>query len=84
MNRRDFINPLPSVALGRGALASASGCMALLISAAARDKSAGDPWQCMNCGHLTPAPWKTCPVSLAPAAPAECLNGSAMQQWPKP
>jgi DNA-directed RNA polymerase subunit RPC12/RpoP len=39
--------------LGMGFLVFANGCMAPLISAAARDKSAGDPWQCMNCGHLT-------------------------------
>jgi DNA-directed RNA polymerase subunit RPC12/RpoP len=39
--------------LGIGALISTSGCGAPLISATARDKSAGDPWQCMNCGHLT-------------------------------
>lgn len=34
-------------------LVLATGCMAPLISSTARDKSAGDPWQCMNCGHLT-------------------------------
>ena len=53
MNRRGFIKRLLTGFLGIGALVSAGGCMAPLISATARDKSAGDPWQCMNCGHLT-------------------------------
>jgi DNA-directed RNA polymerase subunit RPC12/RpoP len=52
MNRRGFIKMLSGM-LGLGALALVSGCMAPLVSATARDKSAGDPWQCMNCGHLT-------------------------------
>ena len=53
MNRRGFIKRLLTGMLGIGALISTAGCMAPLISATARDKSAGDPWQCMNCGHLT-------------------------------
>ena len=53
MNRRGFIKRLLTGFLGIGALVSATGCMAPLVSATARDKSAGDPWQCMNCGHLT-------------------------------
>ncbi len=53
MTRRGFIYSLLSGILGLGALVFANGCMAPLISATARDKSAGDPWQCMNCGHLT-------------------------------
>jgi DNA-directed RNA polymerase subunit RPC12/RpoP len=53
MNRRGFIKSLVSGVVGIGALFFVSGCMAPLISATARDKSAGDPWQCMNCGHLT-------------------------------
>ena len=53
MNRRGFIKNLLSGILGLGALALVNGCMAPLISATARNKSAGDPWQCMNCGHLT-------------------------------
>ncbi len=53
MNRRGFIKSLLSGVLGMGALIFVNGCAAPLISATARDKSAGDPWQCMNCGHLT-------------------------------
>ena len=53
MNRRGFIKRLLTGILGIGTLVAANGCMAPLISATARDKSAGDPWQCMNCGHLT-------------------------------
>lgn len=53
MNRRGFLKRLVSAILGGGALLFASGCMAPLISATARDKRAGEPWQCMNCGHLT-------------------------------
>ena len=53
MNRRGFIKRLLSGLLGIGSLALINGCMAPLISVTARDKSAGDPWQCMNCGHLT-------------------------------
>jgi DNA-directed RNA polymerase subunit RPC12/RpoP len=53
MNRRGFMKNLLSCILGMGTLAWVTGCMAPLISASARDKSAGDPWQCMNCGHLT-------------------------------
>jgi len=53
MNRRGFINSLLLGLLGMGALALINGCMAPLIGATARDKSAGAPWQCMNCGHLT-------------------------------
>ena len=53
MNRRGFFKSvICAVAAGCAALV-AGGCMAPLISATARDKSAGDPWQCMNCGHLT-------------------------------
>ena len=52
MNRRGFLKRLGTAILGGGALVLA-GCMAPLISATARDKNAGDPWQCMNCGHLT-------------------------------
>jgi DNA-directed RNA polymerase subunit RPC12/RpoP len=52
MNRRGFIKRLLSGILGIGGLAFINSC-APLISATARDKSAGDPWQCMNCGHLT-------------------------------
>jgi DNA-directed RNA polymerase subunit RPC12/RpoP len=36
-----------------GTLVFVTGCQAPMISATARQKSAGDPWQCMNCGHLT-------------------------------
>ena len=53
MNRRGFIKNLLSGILGLGAIALVNGCMAPLISATARNKRAGDPWQCMNCGHLT-------------------------------
>ncbi|BBO84399.1 hypothetical protein DSCO28_49650 [Desulfosarcina ovata subsp. sediminis] len=53
MTRRGFFKRLLSGILGLGALIFIDGCMAPLISAAARDKAAGDPWQCMNCGHLT-------------------------------
>ena len=53
MNRRGFIKHLLSGILGLGAIVFVNGCMAPLISATARDKRAGDPWQCMNCGHLT-------------------------------
>lgn len=53
MNRRSFFKSLLSGILGSGALALVNGCMAPLVSARARDKSAGEPWQCMNCGHLT-------------------------------
>jgi DNA-directed RNA polymerase subunit RPC12/RpoP len=53
MNRRGFFKYLLTGILGVGAMVSATGCMAPLVSAKARDKSAGDPWQCMNCGHLT-------------------------------
>ncbi|MFO7714261.1 hypothetical protein [Desulfosarcina sp.] len=53
MTRRVFIQRLMSGIMGMGALVWVNGCMAPLISAAARDKNAGDPWQCMNCGHLT-------------------------------
>ena len=53
MNRRSFLKRLLSGILGIGALVSTTSCMAPLISATARDKNAGDPWQCMNCGHLT-------------------------------
>ena len=52
MTRRKFIQRLVSSILGAGALVLVNGCMAPLISATARDKSAGDPWQCQNCGHL--------------------------------
>jgi DNA-directed RNA polymerase subunit RPC12/RpoP len=51
MNRRGFIKSLLSGMLGLGALVFVKGC-APLIAANARDKSAGDPWECMNCGHL--------------------------------
>ena len=53
MNRRGFLKSVVSALAGGCAVLVASGCMAPLISATARDKSAGDPWQCMNCGHLT-------------------------------
>ena len=53
MNRRGFVKSLLSGLLGMGVLAWVNGCMAPLIGATARDKNAGDPWQCMNCGHLT-------------------------------
>jgi DNA-directed RNA polymerase subunit RPC12/RpoP len=53
MNRRGFFKYLMTGILAVGAMVSATGCMAPLVSAAARDKNAGDPWQCMNCGHLT-------------------------------
>jgi DNA-directed RNA polymerase subunit RPC12/RpoP len=53
MNRRVFIKRLLATVMGIATLIGANGCMAPLISASARDKSAGDPWQCMNCGHLT-------------------------------
>lgn len=53
MNRRGFIKGLLSSILGVGALVFVHGCMAPLISTTARDKNAGDPWQCQNCGHLT-------------------------------
>jgi predicted RNA-binding Zn-ribbon protein involved in translation (DUF1610 family) len=51
MNRRGFIKSVLSGMLGLGALFVISGC-APLIAASARDKRAGDPWECMNCGHL--------------------------------
>lgn len=53
MNRRGFLKRLISGFVGAGTLFFVNSCMAPLISATARDKSAGDPWQCMNCGHLT-------------------------------
>ena len=53
MNRRGFIKRLLSGILGVGAVVFINGCMAPLISTTARDRDAGDPWQCMNCGHLT-------------------------------
>lgn len=53
MNRRGFIKSVLSGILGMGTLVFLNSCMAPLISTTARDKSAGDPWQCMNCGHLT-------------------------------
>lgn len=53
MTRRGFIVRLLSGILGVGTLAITNGCMAPLISSTARQKSAGDPWQCQNCGHLT-------------------------------
>ena len=53
MNRRGFMKNLLSGILGMSTLTWVTGCMAPLISATARNKSAGDPWQCMNCGHLT-------------------------------
>lgn len=53
MNRRGFMKGLLSGLLGMGSLVIVTGCMAPMISATAREKSAGDPWQCMNCGHLT-------------------------------
>lgn len=53
MNRRSFFKHLLSGIAGLGTLVFINSCMAPLISAAARDKSAGDPWQCQNCGHLT-------------------------------
>ena len=53
MDRREFFKYLLTGILAVGAMVSATGCMAPLISATARDKLAGDPWQCMNCGHLT-------------------------------
>jgi len=51
MDRRGFFKSLVSGMLGLGALIVSNGC-APLIDASARDKSAGDPWECMNCGHL--------------------------------
>ncbi len=56
MNRRGFIKRMVSGMASIGALIFVNGCMAPLISATARDKRAGDPWQCMNCGHLTRSP----------------------------
>ncbi|WP_419659955.1 uncharacterized protein Dvar_02920 [Desulfosarcina variabilis str. Montpellier] len=53
MNRRGFLKRLMSGIVGAGSLLFVNSCMAPLISATARDKNAGDPWQCMNCGHLT-------------------------------
>ncbi len=53
MNRRGFIKRLLAGVVGVATLVGANGCMAPLISASARDKSAGAPWQCMPCGHLT-------------------------------
>jgi len=52
MTRRGFLKSLLSGILGVGAFVFVNGCMAPLIGATARDKSAGDPWQCQNCGHL--------------------------------
>ena len=52
MDRRGFLGFLLSALLGAGSIVL-TGCMAPLVSATARDKSAGDPWQCQNCGHLT-------------------------------
>ena len=53
MTRRDFVKKLVSSVLGFFSMTAVHACMAPLISATARDKNAGDPWQCMNCGHLT-------------------------------
>lgn len=53
MTRRGFIVRLLSGILGVGTIAIINGCMAPLISSTARQKNAGDPWQCQNCGHLT-------------------------------
>ncbi len=53
MTRRNFVKKIVSGMLGFFSLTAIQACMAPLISATARDKNAGDPWQCMNCGHLT-------------------------------
>jgi DNA-directed RNA polymerase subunit RPC12/RpoP len=53
MNRRGFLKRLVAGMAGSGTLFFVNACIAPLISATARDKSAGDPWQCVNCGHLT-------------------------------
>ncbi|GAB6904655.1 hypothetical protein DESC_740151 [Desulfosarcina cetonica] len=51
MTRRGFIKQLLSGLLGVGAMVLFNGC-APLISPSAYVKSDGEPWQCMNCGHL--------------------------------
>jgi len=53
MNRRRFMKRMLSGLVGVGALTVVNACTAPLISATAKDKNAGVPWQCMNCGHLT-------------------------------
>ena len=53
MTRRDFVKKMVEGVIGILSLTAIQACMAPLIDAAARDKNAGDPWQCMNCGHLT-------------------------------
>ena len=52
MDRRTFIQRIVFGFLGIGGTMLLAAC-APLVSAAARDKSAGEPWQCMNCGYLT-------------------------------
>ncbi len=53
MNRRAFLKRIVSGFVGMGGAVLLAACMAPLVSATARDRSAGAPWQCMNCGHLT-------------------------------
>jgi predicted RNA-binding Zn-ribbon protein involved in translation (DUF1610 family) len=56
MHRRTFLRSVTAITAAAAAGLTSftiAGCGAPRVSPKARDQSAGEPWQCQHCGHLT-------------------------------